>query len=197
MLCTDSQPVLSPSLLLAAYAKGFFPMADEDGSVQWHCPDPRAVFPLENIRPNDRLQRYVRSSGFEQRIDTAFQSVMENCASVHGDSWISPAMVDAYTGLHRSGHAHSVETWLDDRLIGGIYGVHIGAAFFGESMFSLETNASKAAFHHLVEHLRQRGFRLFDTQYANPHTISLGAVEIPRKDFLEALVKAVIGLVEF
>lgn len=197
MLCSDSTPVLSPALLLSAYGKGFFPMADHEGHIQWHNPDPRAIFPLEHIRPNRRLDRFLRSAGFTMRIDTAFHSVMECCATVHGDSWISPAMVEVYTGLHRAGHAHSVETWLGEDLVGGIYGVSIGAAFFGESMFSLQANASKAAFHHLADHLRQRGFQLFDTQYANAHTTSLGAVEIPRQAFLGSLAKAVAAPVAF
>jgi len=197
MLCSDGMPVLSPPLLLSAYGKGFFPMADEDGRIQWHHPDPRAVFPLDRIRPNQRLKRFLRSAGFTMRIDTAFHAVMECCATAHGESWISPAMVEAYTGLHRAGHAHCVETWLGERLVGGIYGVSIGAAFFGESMFSLHANASKAAFHHLADHLRQRGFQLFDTQYANAHTTSLGAVEIPRQEFLAALAKAAAAPVTF
>lgn len=197
MLCTDSAPVLSTQLLLAAYRKGFFPMTDETGQVQWHCPDPRAIFPLGSLTPNTRLRRFLRGSGYAATMDTAFETVMEQCATVHGRSWISPAMVAAYTGLHRAGHAHSVETWLNGQLIGGIYGVAIGAAFFGESMFSLETNASKAAFHHLAAHLRNRGFQLFDTQYANPHTSALGAVEIPRREFLDRLAVAVIAPVSF
>ncbi len=197
MLCTESAPVLSPQLLLAAYRKGYFPMADDDGAVHWHCPDPRAVFPLETIRPNIRLQRFLRKAGFELRVDTAFKEVMESCANLHGESWISPAMVEAYTGLHRAGHAHSVETWQNGNLIGGIYGVAIGAAFFGESMFSLKPNASKAAFFRLAEHLRQQRFLLFDTQYINDHTESLGAIEIPRKEFLRSLSFAVSAPASF
>ncbi|MCC6840721.1 MAG: leucyl/phenylalanyl-tRNA--protein transferase [Flavobacteriales bacterium] len=197
MLGKDAAPLLTPSLLLAAYRQGFFPMTADDGTIEWHNPDPRAVFPLESIRPNNRLQRHLRSASFDMRLDTAFQAVMEHCATVHGESWISPGMVDAYTELHRSGHAHSVETWHGGSLVGGIYGVGIGAAFFGESMFSLETNASKAAFHHLAAHLRNRGFQLFDTQYANPHTSALGAVEIPRREFLDRLAVAVIAPVSF
>ncbi|MBS1546247.1 MAG: leucyl/phenylalanyl-tRNA--protein transferase [Bacteroidetes bacterium] len=197
MLCTDSAPVLSTQLLLAAYRKGFFPMTDETGQVQWHCPDPRAIFPLGSLTPNTRLRRFLRGSGYAATMDTAFETVMEQCATVHGRSWISPAMVAAYTGLHRAGHAHSVETWLNGQLIGGIYGVAIGAAFFGESMFSLKPNASKAAFYFLVEHLRQQGFLLFDTQYINHHTESLGAIEISRKNFLRTLRDAVPATASF
>lgn len=191
MLCTDSAPVLTPQLLLAAYRRGFFPMADEAGMIQWHNPDPRAVFPLEATRPNARLRRFLRHSGFSITLNKAFDEVIANCATVHGDSWINPVIMGAYTALHHQGHALSVETWTGHRLVGGIYGVTIGAAFFGESMFSVEANASKAAFFHLAEHLRQKGFRLFDTQYLNDHTASLGAVEIPRSHFLMALEQAV------
>lgn len=197
MLCTDSAPVLSTQLLLAAYRKGFFPMTDETGQVQWYYPDPRAIFPLGSLTPNNRLRRFLRGSGYAATMDTAFETVMEQCATVHGRSWISPAMVAAYTGLHRAGHAHSVETWLNGQLIGGIYGVAIGAAFFGESMFSLKPNASKAAFYFLVEHLRQQGFLLFDTQYINHHTESLGAIEISRKNFLRTLRDAVPATASF
>ena len=191
MLCTDSAPVLTPQLLLAAYRRGFFPMADEAGMIQWHDPDPRAVFPLATTRPNARLRRLLRKSGFTITMDQAVEEVITNCATVHGDSWITPAIMHACSALHQQGHALSVETWRGHRLVGGIYGVAIGAAFFGESMFSLETNASKAAFFHLAEHLRQHDFRLFDTQYLNDHTASLGAVEIPRNRFMMELGSAV------
>ena len=116
---------------------------------------------------------------------------MRHCATAHGDSWITEGMITAYTALHHIGHAHSVETWEGDELAGGIYGVSIGAAFFGESMFSLVPNASKAAFYHLTEHLRKCGFTLFDSQYLNDHTASLGAIEIPRTEFLNVLQDAI------
>ncbi len=182
---------LTTDLLLAAYRQGFFPMGDETGEVEWHSPDPRAVFPLETIRPNARFLRWLRGSGLNCTIDRNFEAVMRRCATVHGDSWITEEMIAAYTALHRIGHAHSMETWECDALVGGIYGVSIGTAFFGESKFSLVPNASKAAFYHLVEHLRQRNFTLFDTQYINDHTASLGAIEIPRHDFLELLKDAI------
>lgn len=182
---------LTTDLLLAAYRQGFFPMGDELGEVEWHSPDPRAIFPLEAVRPNARFRRWLRNSGLHCTIDTAFEEVMRHCATEHGESWITEEMIAAYTALHRFGHAHSVETWDGPQLVGGIYGVSIGAAFFGESMFSLVPNASKAAFHHLAEHLRQHRFMLFDTQYLNPHTASLGAGEIPRWAFLELLLKAI------
>lgn len=182
---------LTTGLLLAAYSEGFFPMGDEEGHLEWHNADPRAVFPLDAIRPNARFRRFLRNSGLHCTIDTGFEAVMRHCATEHGDSWITEEMIVAYTALHRIGHAHSVETWDGDKLVGGIYGVSIGAAYFGESMFSLEPNASKAAFYHLTEHLRDRGFILFDSQYLNDHTASLGAIEIPRSEFLEALRDAI------
>lgn len=188
---------LTPQLLLAAYSQGYFPMGEEDGSIAWHHPDPRAIFPMDSIVPNARFARMLRASGMRCTLDEAFPLVMERCATVHGSPWITPEMVVAYTSLHRMGHAHSVETWLNDELVGGIYGVCIGGAFFGESMFSLRANASKAGFHHLVMHLRRNDFLLFDTQYINAHTASLGAVEIPRAVFLERLSQAIALSISF
>lgn len=182
---------LTTGLLLNAYSEGYFPMGDEEQWIRFHNPDPRAVFPLEGLKPNTRFRRFLRNSRLRCTIDADFEKVMRHCATVHGDTWITEEMIAAYTALHRIGHAHSVETRAGDELVGGIYGVSIGAAFFGESMFSLVPNASKAAFHHLAEHLRQRRFTLFDTQYLNHHTASLGAIEIPRSDFLERLQDAI------
>jgi|SRR5688572_22819971 len=191
MLCTDSAPVLTPQLLLMAYRGGFFPMADGEGRIQWHCPDPRAIFPLTDLRPNKRFLRFLRGSGLHCTTDAAFGDVMRQCATVHGDTWISEEMIGAYTALHHMGHAHSVEAWSGDELVGGLYGVRIGRAFFGESMFSLRTNAGKAAFYHIVDHLRANDYTLFDTQYINEHTRSLGAVEVPREAFRKMLAEAV------
>jgi leucyl/phenylalanyl-tRNA--protein transferase len=197
MLCSDNTPTLSADLLLAAYVQGLFPMADHDGAVHWYTADPRAVFPLESIRPNARFRRFLRSAGFRYTLDEAFEEVIGQCASLHGDSWISPELEEVYIALHRAGHAHSVETWAGDELVGGIYGVHLGSAFFGESMFSTRPNGSKAAFHFLAEHLRQRGFTLFDSQFINDHTASLGAVEIPKAEYLVRLRKALEVEVRF
>ena len=182
---------LTTGLLLAAYSEGFFPMGDEEGQIEWHNPDPRAVFPLADLKPNARFRRFLRNSGLRCTIDADLEKVMQSCATVHGDTWITEEMIAAYTALHRLGHAHSVESWADAELVGGIYGVSIGAAFFGESMFSLVPNASKTAFFHLAEHLRECGFTLFDSQYLNDHTVSLGAIEIPRTVFLERLQDAI------
>ena len=174
---------LTPELLVVAYSRGWFPMGDEKERITWHDPDPRAVFPLGIVRPNARFRRFLRNSGLHCTIDTAFEEVIRRCAALHGETWITEEMIGAYTELHCNGHAHSVETWVGDEPVGGIYGVAIGAAFFGESMFSLLSNAGKAAFYRLVEHLREKGFTLFDSQYLNGHTASLGAIEVPRSIF--------------
>lgn len=181
---------LTTDLLLEAYSQGYFPMGDEEGWIHWHSPDPRAVFPLEAIAPNARFLRFMRTSGMRCTTDAAFEAVMRHCSTAHGETWITDDMITAYARLHRLGHAHSVETWAGRKLVGGIYGVSMGSAFFGESMFSLVANASKAAFHHLVKHLRQRNYTLFDTQYINDHTASLGAVEIPLEQFKVKLASA-------
>jgi leucyl/phenylalanyl-tRNA---protein transferase len=188
-MAMSTSPVLSPSLLLDLYRKGVFPMAEE-GQLYGHDPDPRAIFPLEALQPNARLRRSIRNSGLFCTVDRAFTDVMRGCAD-REETWISEAMIEAYTLLHRQGHALSVETWRGTDLVGGIYGVRIGKAFFGESMFSRETNASSMAFHHLVDLLRSEGFLLFDTQYINDHTRTLGAIEIPRAAFRALLRKAV------
>ena len=190
MICTDSTPPFTPQLLLATYAQGIFPMADADGTIQWYSPDPRAIFPLEAVGPNARFRRFLRNSDLSCTIDQAFKEVISHCATVHGESWIDSRIINAYAALHQMGHAHSVETWQGEKLVGGLYGVSLGGAFFGESMFSLVSNASKVAFFHLVEHLKERGFLLFDTQFLNEHTASLGAIEVPQPAFNTMLDKA-------
>lgn len=165
-------------------------MVHDDGESYWHDPDPRAVFRLDRTRPNARLRSYVRTRGYHCTIDRCFEQVMRACAE-RESTWIDEEMISVYTALHRSGKAHSVETWQAGMLIGGIYGVALGAAFFGESMFSHADNASKTAFHHLAAHLRTRGFLLFDSQYINDHTRSLGAIELPRAEFRSLLALAV------
>lgn len=186
----SERPKLSAELLLTAYSHGFFPMADERGHIDWHNPDPRAIFPLDATKPNARFRRWVRNSGLHCTFNNDFEGVMRQCATVHGDSWISEEMIQAYSALHRLGKALSVETWEGQQLVGGLYGVSIGGAFFGESMFSLVPNASKAAFHFLVEDLRRNGFSLFDTQYLNDHTASLGAINVPKVVFHKILSQA-------
>ena len=197
MICTDTTPPFTPQLLLTAYSQGIFPMADADGTIQWYAPDPRAIFPLETIEPNARFRRFLRSSELSCTVDQAFDEVIGHCATVHGESWIDSRIMQAYSALHQMGHAHSVETWHGDQLVGGLYGVSLGGAFFGESMFSLVPNGSKAAFYHLVEHLKERGFLLFDTQFLNDHTAFLGAIEVPGAEFSTMLAKALISPISF
>jgi leucyl/phenylalanyl-tRNA--protein transferase len=185
---------LTPPLLVAAYAQGLFPMADEEGRIAWYDPDPRAIIPLDAFHVPRRLARTVRSGRFEIRVDTAFRTVMEACAAPapgRETTWISPEMIDAYTALHRLGFAHSVEAWRAGRLVGGLYGVALRGLFAGESMFSRETDASKVALVHLVERLRRGGFVLLDTQFlVGGHMRQFGAIEIPRHEYKRLLAHA-------
>lgn len=185
--------MLPPALLVRAYRDGLFPMALEDGRIGWFSPDPRGIVPLDTFHVPSRLARVVRAQRFEIRIDTAFGDVMRACADRRDDdgTWISAEILDSYEALHRQGLAHSVEAWRDGDLAGGLYGVHIGAAFFGESMFHRETDASKVALVALVERLIAGGFTLLDTQWVTPHLQQFGAVEIPRTDYLRRLSLAV------
>lgn len=190
-------PVSIPvSDLLGAYSNGCFPMCHEDGELYWHDPDPRAVFPLKGLAPNQRLKRAFRSAGFRITHDEAFGSVIAACAD-REETWIDPRIMASFVALHKAGHAHSVEAWLGPELVGGIYGVALKGAFFGESMFSKRTNAGKAAFFSLVAHLQSRGHVLFDTQYINDFTAQLGAVEIPRALFRDRLEAALVLDVNF
>ncbi|MGA9116014.1 MAG: leucyl/phenylalanyl-tRNA--protein transferase [Bacteroidota bacterium] len=190
-------PGPDPRLVLWAYAEGFFPMADPATDVlSWFSPDPRAVFPLDALRPSRSLRRVVRSGLFEVRMDSAFGEVIAGCAS-REETWISDGIRETYIRLHRMGSAHSVESWHGGRLAGGLYGVALGGAFFGESMFSRKTDASKVAFVHLVDHLRARGFLLLDAQFMTGHLRRLGAVDIPRAEYLEILKRAVSERVSF
>ena len=185
----DLVEVIPVPLVLAAYRKGLFPMCHEDGQLYWHDPDPRAVFPLESVKPNTRLQRVMRSGKFRLTHNTAFDDVIRGCAD-RAETWIDSRIIHTYGALYRAGHAHSVEAWHDDRLVGGIYGIAIGGAFFAESMFSRMPSAGIVAFHTLVAHLKQRGFVLFDSQYINDFTARLGAVEIGRAAYKRSLAQA-------
>lgn len=185
--------MIDPVLLVAAYRQGVFPMAVEDGAIAWFSPDPRGVIPLETFRVPSRLARVVRRGVFTIRIDDDFERVIRACAH-RGDrdsTWISEEIVEAYVELARLGLAHSVEAWQDDQLAGGLYGVHLGGAFFGESMFHRVTDASKVALVALVDRLRARGFTLLDTQWITPHLEQFGAVEIPRAEYLRRLEDAI------
>lgn len=182
---------LSVPRLLLAYRSGIFPWTDEP--LTWWSPDPRAIFELERFRPPDRLRAKLRNHPFTLTFDRAFANVIHACAEPapgRESTWISPRFIDAYVELHRAGHAHSVEVWQDRTLVGGVYGVAIAGFFAGESMFHRVTDASKIALCHLFDHLRERGFELFDTQVLSPLTARLGAIEIRRRDYLERLAAA-------
>ena len=190
--------ILSPDLLIAAYSEGVFPMALDDGEIGWFSPDPRGVLPLDTFHVPSRLARVIRQGTFEVRIDTAFEAVMRACAKRPDDgTWISEAIVAAYVRLFELGLAHSVETWRAGELVGGLYGVHLGRAFFGESMFHRETDASKVALAALVGRLNARGFTLLDTQWTTPHLEQFGAMEIPRDEYLRRLGVALAGRARF
>lgn len=186
-------PPLTPELLVAAYCRGYFPMADDRGRIHWYDPDPRGIFPLEAFHVPRRLARTLGRAPFEVRVDTAFRAVMEACgtpAPGRERTWISAEFVEAYGALHEAGFAHSVETWEEGELVGGVYGVAIRGLFAGESMFSRRTDASKVALVHLVERLRRGGFVLFDTQFVTAHLARFGAVQIPRTRYRRLLARA-------
>jgi leucyl/phenylalanyl-tRNA--protein transferase len=184
--------VIPTELLLAAYASGWFPMADEEGVVSWYSPDPRGIMPLETFHVPSRLQRVVRRGRVQVEIDTAFEEVMRSCAVAEREpddtgTWISEELIESYCALHAQGFAHSVEVRQDGALVGGLYGVALGGAFFGESMFHRVTDASKVALVALVDRLRSRGFILLDTQWVTAHLQQFGALEIPRPQYLRLL----------
>lgn len=182
--------MIPAELLLHAYRQAVFPMAMEDGEIAWFSPDPRAIIPLDTFHVPHGLKRTLKKSRFEIRISTAFEEVMRSCAQ-RDETWINEEIIASYVNLHRIGHAHSVEAWLDGKLAGGLYGVSIGGAFFGESMFHEVTDASKVALHALVERLRARNFTLLDTQWLTPHLVTFGATEIPRTEYQRRLGRSV------
>jgi leucyl/phenylalanyl-tRNA--protein transferase len=183
---------IDPDFVVTAYRNGYFPMAESHtGPISWYSPDPRAILPLDEFKISRSLRRTVRSGIYEIRINTAFPRVIRACAG-RAETWISDEIVRVYTLLHERGDAHSVEAWHNDRLAGGLYGVAIGGAFFGESMFSAETDASKVALVSLVGRLQERGFLLLDTQFVNAHILQFGAREIPRRAYLKLLELALL-----
>ena len=184
-------PALAPDKLLAAYAIGIFPMADEEGELFWLAPDPRAIIELQAFKPTRSLRSLLKRGVFEVTVNRAFGDVMEACADRLEGTWISQDIHDAYCDLHGHGFAHSVETWQQGSLVGGLYGVSIGGAFFGESMFHRVSDASKVAFAHLVERMVDRGLVLLDVQFLTAHLTTLGAVEIPRSDYERRLAGAI------
>lgn len=191
----DSTPPLevTPQLLELAYRQGVFPMGDpETGLVNWYQPEPRTIFDLDNFHVPRRLAKLMRSGRFRFTVDRAFRDVIGQCARAHEPEavWITPAIIDAYCRMHEIGKAHSVEAWVGDRLAGGLYGVAIGAAFMGESMFHAERDASKACLVYLVEHLRRQGFVLLDAQFPTPHLAQFGLLLIPHEEYLRRLNEA-------
>jgi leucyl/phenylalanyl-tRNA--protein transferase len=185
-------PIIPPDLLLDAYRQGWFPMGEQGTArLDWFSPDPRGVLPLDDYHAPARLARRVRQQRFRVSIDTAFPAVLRQCAARRDETWISELIVESYEELHRRGYAHAVEVWQGDALVGGLYGVAHGAAYFGESMFHLATDASKVALDALVARLRQQRFSLLDIQWVTPHLAQFGAVAIPREDYLTHLADAV------
>ncbi len=178
---------LTPELVLQAYSVGAFPMADPDGEIGWYSPNPRAIIPLDRFHVPRTVRQLIRRGGFEVRVNTAFGEVIAACADRPEGTWISDEIIAVYRMLHRRGYAHSVESWHGGKLAGGLYGVTLGGAFFGESMFTRVTGASKVALAALVERLRARSFVLLDTQWSTPHLARFGAVEIPRREYLRRL----------
>jgi len=186
---------LTPELVLAAYARGLFPMAErrDDPHLYWVSPEKRGVIPLDGFYIPHRLARTARSGRFQVTADRAFVEVMKGCAAPRPgreDTWINHEILRLYTALAAGGHAHSVECWQDGKLVGGLYGVKLGAAFFGESMFTLARDASKVALVRLVETLKRCGFTLLDTQFLTAHLAGFGAVEVPRERYLTLLENA-------
>lgn len=184
--------MIAADTLLTAYASGWFPMSIAPGDIRWYSPDPRGIVPLEGFRAPRRLARTLRQQRFELRVNTDFRAVITACADRRDadGNWIDGEIIESYCALHELGHAHSVETWQDGALVGGLYGVALRGAFFGESMFHRARDASKVALVALVDRLRARGFVLLDTQWVTDHLVQFGAIDIPRRRYLRMLEEA-------
>ncbi len=190
--------MLTPEMMLSGYAQGIFPMAEARDSDELHWVDPRrrGIFPLDKFHISRSLAQEIRGKNFTIRTNTAFSDVV-GCCAARPETWINAALDAVYRGLHDMGHAHSLEVWQEGTLAGGVFGVTLGAAFFGESMFSARTNASKIALAYLADRLRLAGFTLFDTQFLTPHLASLGAIEIPRSAYRARLAEALTRRADF
>lgn len=193
---------LTPEILLRAYAVGLFPMAErrDDPTLFWIDPEKRGILPLDAFHVSRRLRKTVRSGIYDIRCDTAFSDVVRACAAPgpgRGDTWINDEIESLYADLHELGRAHCVEAWRDGELVGGLYGVSLGAAFFGESMFSTARDASKIALVHLVARLRKGGYRLLDTQFVTDHLMQFGVVELPRAGYRQLLSEALDASASF
>jgi leucyl/phenylalanyl-tRNA--protein transferase len=188
--------MISPNILLGAYSMGYFPMADENKNVSWFSPDPRTIIPLENYNVPRSTKQLIKKQIFRIGIDTNFEAVIRGCAS-RKETWISEEIIESYVELHRLGFAHSVESIDSEGIEGGLYGVALGSAFFGESMFSLKSGASKVALAFLIKHLSEKGFTLLDTQYSTPHLQTFGSTEIPKKKYIQILHQAMTKKASF
>lgn len=197
-MASDPGDRITPELLLRGYAAGVFPMAEtrEDPAIHWIDPRRRGIFPLDRFHISRSLRKSILHGGFAVAVDQDFEGVVRACAN-RAETWINAEIFALYSALHRMGHAHSVEVRRDGALVGGVYGVVLGGAFFGESMFSTVTDASKVALAWTMHRLRAGGFSLFDTQFLTPHLASLGAVEIPRADYRRRLARALVQPAEF
>lgn len=197
----SSRNPLTAEQLLYGYANGVFPMAEgKRGRIYWYAPDPRAIIPIYTYKPQKSLRPFINQKKFNIRFNTSFEQVMQFCATPRKDdenTWISEEIIRAYTQLHKMGYAHSVEAFEGEELVGGLYGVALGGAFFGESMFYLKPNASKVAFYYLIEQLKKQGFEMLDTQFMNDNVERYGAVEIPREDYMLLLEKALLKRITF
>lgn len=182
---------ISTDDLLYGYCNGIFPMADSsEGEIYWYSPDPRAIIPIDTYKPSKSLKPTINQNVFEIAFNRNFKEVMKNCALPRfedDETWISQDIIDSYHNLHKLGFAHSVEVYKQEVLVGGLYGVSVGSVFFGESMFHKVPNASKVAFHYLMENLKQRNFKLLDTQFINDNVKRFGAIEIPKHQFMKIL----------
>lgn len=189
---------ITPELLLQAYANGVFPMADSASSdeIYWVAPTQRGVVPLDNFHMSRSLRRAIKRADFDVRINSDFVQTVQHCAN-RPETWINAKIFALYTELHRLGFAHSLEIWRENNMIGGVYGVALGAGFFGESMFSNATNGSKIALAYLVHRLNAGGYEVFDTQFLTDHLASLGAIEIPREAYHDMLFPAVTATADF
>jgi leucyl/phenylalanyl-tRNA---protein transferase len=181
---------IEPRVLISAYCSGIFPMGMENGRLSWFSPDPRGILPISSFHVPRNTRAELRRNGFEVHVDKAFGRVLRACAA-RRETWITREIISSYELLHKMGYAHSIEAWRGEELAGGLYGVSIGGAFFGESMFSAASGGSKAALVWLMEHLKERGFLLHDTQWTTPHLAMFGGKEIPRDEYLKLLEKAV------
>lgn len=196
-----TQPI-TPDLLCAAYAQGLFPMANsaDDPHVHWYCPKMRGQLSIPDMHIPRSLKKAVRQAPYRISINTAFREVITQCAQTtdnRTETWINPAIIQAFCDLHAQGHAHSVECWQGDNLVGGLYGVAIGGLFCGESMFSRAPNASKIALVHLVARLWAGGFKILDTQFTNDHLVQFGIYEIPHDEYLQAIQRIITQPADF